>query len=634
MKEAVLVEALPYISKYEGKTFVIKYGGAAMTDQHSKEAFAKDVTLLKKLGINVVIVHGGGKQITDIANKLGIESRFVGGHRYTTPELLEIVVMSLSGSVNKEIVGLINLFGGRAVGLTGVDHTLITSKRFLPDGKDIGLVGEVQTVNTAFLESMMASGAMPVIAPLGVGENGEVHNINADVAAAAIAAELKAEKLFYLTDTDGIMVDGELIPTLTNARAQQLIHNEVISGGMIPKVQSAFNALAKGVKKIHLINGSSKHSLLLEIFTNEGVGTQIIREEKVFGNSNFGSSVNNSGEKKTQEHLLDLKGLSKQDLEDLFALADHLKSNPDVQPLKGKSVAMIFEKPSLRTRVSFEIGIAELGGTSVCLTNEAIGLGSREAVADIAKVLGRYSDAIVARLFKHSTLEQLAANGGVPVVNALTDLSHPCQILADLYTIHQHGKLEPGLKVVFIGDGNNVVNSWLEAAAIYPMHFVLACPKGFEPDKNILQYAIDAGISMIEILDDPRIAADSADVLYSDVWTSMGQEEEAVLRREVFAKYQINRELLRLANLDCLIMHCLPAHRNEEITGEMIDAKQSVIFDQAENRLHIQKAVLATLLNPGPLHEPKASVNSPGIDRLRSAATPPNYEQSEQTVQH
>lgn len=633
MKEAVLVEALPYISKYEGKTFVIKYGGAAMTDQHSKEAFAKDVTLLKKLGINVVIVHGGGKQITDIANKLGLESRFVGGHRYTTPELLEIVVMSLSGSVNKEIVGLINLFGGRAVGLTGVDHTLITSKRFLPDGKDIGLVGEVESVNTAFLESMMASGAMPVIAPLGVGKNGEVHNINADVAAAAIAAELKAEKLFYLTDTDGIMVDGELIPTLTNARAQQLIHNEVISGGMIPKVQSAFNALAKGVKKIHLINGSSKHSLLLEIFTNEGVGTQIIREEKVFGNSGLAALVSGS-EDAPKEHLLDLKGLSKQDLEDLFALADHLKANPDVQPLKGKSVAMIFEKPSLRTRVSFEIGVAELGGTSVCLSNEAIGLGSREAVSDIAKVLGRYSDAIVARLFKHSTLEQLAANGGVPVINALTDLSHPCQILADLYTIHQHGKLEPGLKVAFIGDGNNVVNSWLEAAAIYPMHFVLACPKGFEPDKQILQHAIDAGISMIEIIDDPRIAADSADVLYTDVWTSMGQEEEAVLRREVFAKYQINRELLRLAHLDCLIMHCLPAHRNEEITGDMIDAKQSVIFDQAENRLHIQKAVLATLLAASPLHQTNASVNSQGLGSTTTPASIPNYEQSEQAIQH
>jgi ornithine carbamoyltransferase len=628
MKEAILVEALPYISKYEGKTFVIKYGGAAMTDQHSKEAFAKDVTLLKKLGINVVIVHGGGKQITDIATKLGLETRFVGGHRYTSPELLEIVVMSLSGSVNKEIVGLINLFGGRAVGLTGVDHTLITSKRFLPDGKDIGLVGEVQTVNTAFLESMMAAGSMPVIAPLGVGENGEVHNINADVAAAAIAAELKAEKLFYLTDTDGIMVDGELIPTLTNARAQQLIHNEVITGGMIPKVQSAFNALAKGVKKIHLINGSSKHSLLLEIFTNEGVGTQIIREEKVFGSTNF-SSPTGEGIQKAQEHLLDLKGLTKQDLEDLFALADHLKANPDIQPLKGKSVAMIFEKPSLRTRVSFEIGVAELGGTSVSLTNEAIGLGSREAVSDIAKVLGRYSDAIVARLFKHSTLEQLAANGNVPVINALTDLSHPCQILADLYTIHQHGKLKPGMKVAFIGDGNNVVNSWLEAAAIYPMHFVLACPKGFEPDKAILQYAIDAGISMIEIIEDPRIAADSADVLYSDVWTSMGQEEEAVLRREVFAKYQINRELLRLAHRDAVIMHCLPAHRNEEITGDIIDSKRSVIFDQAENRLHIQKAVLATLLNPGPLHAPIASVNSQGI-----AATNKDHEQSEQAVQH
>jgi ornithine carbamoyltransferase len=626
MKEDILVEALPYISKYEGKTFVIKYGGAAMTDPSSKEAFAKDVTLLKKLGINVVIVHGGGKQITELADKLGLESSFVGGHRYTTPELLDIVVMSLSGSVNKEIVGLINLFGGRAVGLTGVDHTLIKSKRFQPDGKDIGLVGEVESVNTAFIESLMASGAMPVIAPLGVGENGDIHNINADVAAAAIAAELKAEKLFYLTDTNGIMVDGELIPTLTNARAQQLIHSGVITGGMIPKVQSAFNALQKGVKKIHLINGASKHALLLEIFTNEGVGTQIIREEKVFGNS-FAAPSLGVGAATKPSHLLDLKGLTKQDLEDLFALADHLKANPDVQPLKGKSIAMIFEKPSLRTRVSFEIGIAELGGKPVCLTNEAIGLGSREAVSDIAKVLGRYSDAIIARLYKHSTLEELAAHGGVPVVNALTDLSHPCQILADLYTIYQHGKLHPGMKVVFIGDGNNVVNSWLEAAAIYPMHFVLACPNGYEPDPEILKYAIEAGISTIEIMDDPRIAADSADVLYTDVWTSMGQEEESEARRKVFAKYQINRELVRLSAADSLVMHCLPAHRQEEITAEAMDSKHSVIFDQAENRLHIQKAVLATLLGYGSHHAVIAGVNSQGL-----VANPTNNEQIQQAI--
>jgi ornithine carbamoyltransferase len=594
-KEEILTSALPYIQRYEGKTFVIKHGGAAMTDASLKEAFAKDVTLLKKIGINVVIVHGGGNSITSLATKLGAETRFVGGQRYTDETTLDAVVMTLAGSVNKEVVGLINKAGGNAVGLSGIDNNLIIAKKHSPKGYDLGLVGEVESVNTTFLNSLISNGVIPVIAPIGVSESGEVYNINADLAAAGIAQSVGAEKLFFLSDTEGVLVGGELVPTLTNARAQQLIKTGVITGGMIPKVQSAFDALANGVKKVHLVNGETKHSLLLEIFTHEGVGTQIIREEKVFGNPV--KSTKSERALTAKQDLLDLTVMSKQDVEDLMHLADVLKVT-DAKPLAGKHVTLLFQKPSLRTRVSFEVGVAQLGGTSLYLSNEGVGLGEREAVSDVARVLSSYSDCIVARLFEHDLLLGLAKYASVPVVNALTDASHPCQILADMYTIRQHGKLRPGMKVAFIGDGNNVAASWIEMAAVYPMHLSIACPSGYAPDAALLARAQAAGISTIEVVDDPRIAADSADAIYTDVWTSMGQEAESIARKAAFKNFQINSDLLKLAHPNALVMHCLPAHRGEEITADAMDSVNSVVFDQAENRLHIQKAVLVTLLAP------------------------------------
>jgi ornithine carbamoyltransferase len=276
-------------------------------------------------------------------------------------------------------------------------------------------------------------------------------------------------------------------------------------------------------------------------------------------------------------------------------LTDVLKHS-DEKPLAGKHVTLLFQKPSLRTRVSFEVAVSQLGGTSLYLPNDGVGIGERESVADVARVLSSYSNCIVARLFDHEMLLGLAKNSSVPVINALTDRSHPCQILADLYTIRQHGKLVPGLKIAFIGDGNNVAHSWIEMAAIYPMHLAIAAPNGYHPDKDIMDYANSSGISTIEILDHPEIAADSADVIYTDVWTSMGQEAEQAERMKVFKPYQVNKKLLQLAHPNALIMHCLPAHRGEEITTEAMESRNSVVFEQAENRLHVQKAILATLL--------------------------------------
>ena len=278
-KEEVLIEALPYIQKYEGTTFVIKYGGAAMTEEMLKQTFAKDVTILRKIGINIVIVHGGGKDITDVAKRLGIETNFVNGQRYTDNRMVDVVSMVLAGKLNKQIVNLINSNGGNAVGLTGVDNSLLKARRTAPGGVDLGLVGEVHTVNVPFLNLLLNNGMMPVIAPLGAGENNEIYNINADLAAGAIAASLKAEKLVYLSDIEGILFNNKRISTLTKITSKQYIEAGAIFGGMIPKVQSAFDTLDAGVRKVHIIDGRVKHSLLLEIFTDEGIGTQMVHEE-------------------------------------------------------------------------------------------------------------------------------------------------------------------------------------------------------------------------------------------------------------------------------------------------------------------------------------------------------------------
>jgi acetylglutamate kinase len=277
-KEEVLIEALPYIQTYEGKTFVIKYGGAVMTEERLKQTFAKDVTILRKIGINIIIVHGGGKEITATAESLGIATTFVDGQRFTDEKMIEVVLMVLAGQINKEIVNLINTNGGNAIGLCGVDNMLLRARKLVTDGKDLGLVGEITSVNVPFLGLLLQNGMMPVIAPIGVGEGGQLYNINADLAAGAVAATLKAEKLVYLSDTEGILVKEKLVSSMTKNEANRFIAQGDIFGGMIPKVTSAFDTLDAGVNKVHIIDGRIKHSLLLEIFTDEGIGTQMVHE--------------------------------------------------------------------------------------------------------------------------------------------------------------------------------------------------------------------------------------------------------------------------------------------------------------------------------------------------------------------
>ena len=278
----VLIEALPYIRAFQGKTLVIKYGGAAMERADLKEQFAQDVLLLRLVGIRPVIVHGGGPQIGALMKRLGKEPRFVGGMRVTDEETVQIVEMVLVGKINKEIVGLINLHGGRAVGLSGKDASLLRARKRLhrlPDGTsaDIGLVGEVETVNPEPIRLLEENGFIPVIAPVGVGEGGETYNINADLVAGDVAAALFAEKLIHLTDVTGINgEDGRLVSTLTKRDAERLIKAGVIEGGMLPKVESSLRALGGGAQKAHIIDGRVPHAILLEVLTKEGIGTEIV----------------------------------------------------------------------------------------------------------------------------------------------------------------------------------------------------------------------------------------------------------------------------------------------------------------------------------------------------------------------
>lgn len=296
--------------------------------------------------------------------------------------------------------------------------------------------------------------------------------------------------------------------------------------------------------------------------------------------------------------FLSLADLTRDELEEILHLAATLKRDLKAgqRPplLGGKSLVMIFEKPSLRTRVTFEVGMTQLGGHPVYLTPKDIQLGERESVADIARNLERWVDLIMARTFSHGTLLELAHHAAVPVINGLSDLLHPCQVLTDCFTLlEKRGRLD-GLRVAFIGDANNVANSWMNAATRFGIDFVLACPPGYEPNEAIFGSARAAG-AKVEVTHDAAAAAQDADVLYADVWTSMGQENEAERRRHDFAQYQINGQLLRRARRDAVVMHCLPAHRGEEITGEVIDGPQSIVFDQAENRLHTQKGIMVWL---------------------------------------
>ncbi len=301
--------------------------------------------------------------------------------------------------------------------------------------------------------------------------------------------------------------------------------------------------------------------------------------------------------------LLSMADLSRADCETIFGLAKALKKAVKARQthrrLEGRAMAMIFEKPSLRTRVTFEIGIAQLGGTSVYLAPGDIRLGERESVGDIAKNLSRWVDLVVARTFSHETVRALAANASVPVINALSDWEHPCQVLADCFTLIEHRAKLRGLRLAFVGDGNNMVHSWMLAASLLGLEFRLACPRGYEPDPQVVAASRRAPGARVTVTHSVEEAVEGADALYTDVWTSMGQEAEEARRRDAFRDYQVNARTLARAARGALVMHCLPAHRGDEITDDVLDGPSSIVLDQAENRLHVQKAIMVWLAGNG-----------------------------------
>ena len=298
------------------------------------------------------------------------------------------------------------------------------------------------------------------------------------------------------------------------------------------------------------------------------------------------------------KHLLKLQDLSKNEILDLLNLADQLKyevHNGIEHPhLKGKTLGMIFQKSSTRTRVSFETGMYQLGGQALFLSNRDLQIGRGEPVEDTARVLSRYLDGIMIRTFEQKEVEDLAEYGSIPIINGLTDYCHPCQVLADLMTIREYKKSFDGLKLCFVGDGNNMANSLIAGCVTMGIECAIACPKGYEPDAELVKWAEENGT--ITVSDDIDACVKGADILYTDVWASMGQEEEKAEREKVFRNFQINDHVMELANDSAMVLHCLPAHREEEITAKVFEAHADEIFDEAENRLHAQKAVLVKLL--------------------------------------
>ena len=301
-----------------------------------------------------------------------------------------------------------------------------------------------------------------------------------------------------------------------------------------------------------------------------------------------------------KKDFLSLYDLERSDFDAVFEKADKvkkmLKAGVSHTPLSGKTLGMIFDKSSTRTRISFEVGIYQLGGMALFLNNRDTQIGRGEDISDTARVMSRYLDAVVIRTYSQSFVENFARYATIPVINGLTDQQHPCQILSDLFTIVEKKGKYKGLKIAYVGDGNNVANSWIDAAARLPIQLSLACPEKYEPDRDILHRAMKRTKGGITVYRNPADAVMDADVIYTDVWASMGQEAEKEERKKIFRKYQVNEEILARAQEDAIVMHCLPAYRGEEITADVIDGPQSVVIDQAENRLHVQKALMEILI--------------------------------------
>ena len=299
------------------------------------------------------------------------------------------------------------------------------------------------------------------------------------------------------------------------------------------------------------------------------------------------------------KHFLHITDFTADEIWETLNLAKELKvkfrQREDFKPFKNKSLAMIFAKPSARTRVSFETGFEWMGGHALFLGPNDIGIGKREEIKDISRLFSRFNDLMMARLFDHQHILELAEYSEIPVINGLTNYNHPCQIMADIFTIWEHRGYLDDLKITYVGDGNNVVHSWIHLAERFPMKFICACPEGYEPNNEVVQRCNKVGLSSVEVLHDPVAAVKSADVVYADVWASMGQKAEVEEREKEFKQFQVNEELMAATGKHTLFMHCLPAERGREVTDGVMESDASIVFDQAENRLHVQNSIMVKL---------------------------------------
>ena len=412
-------------------------------------------------------------------------------------------------------------------------------------------------------------------------------------------SKIKKEVMKNVTKGDGRDgQDMQLTPRakrvidLSYDEARSLQNNNIGTEHILLGIICEGDGLAANVLKKLGVDLDTTRKYVLELQTGKE------QDENAHVRTSFTSELHNLG--LSGKDVLEIACLSKSEIEGIFQTTEKLKSksvSPEQQRtiLAGKTLAMIFEKQSLRTRVSFETGIFQLGGQGIYLQPSDISLGKRESIADVAHNLERMVDIIMARTFAHETVTELAKHAKIPVINGLSDLEHPCQALADFYTILEHKGQLQGLKLAFIGDGNNVAHSLMLLAAKVGTNFTIGCPKGYEPSADVVKqakaFAKETGAEIV-IEYDPIKAVDGADAVYTDVWASMGQESEQEERAKAFASYQVNSELMKHAKDDAIFMHCLPAHRGMEVTAEVIDGPHSVVFDEAENRLHAQKAVM------------------------------------------
>ena len=584
VKAQTLIDSAPWIRKFQGQILVIKFGGNAMVDEALQQAFAEDIAYLQLVGIKPVVVHGGGPQISAQLAAAGIESKFVDGLRVTTAESIGIIRDTLRDEISVPLAKMIETAGANTMVLNGESEGLFTAS---VTRDDLGLVGVVTSVNSSVISKAIAQDLVPVISTVGPDDSGQLLNVNADLAASSLAVALGAAKLVVLTDVAGLYSDwpnkDSLVSEITLGELEELLPD--LESGMIPKMGACLAAVSEGVPQAHIIDGRIPHSVLLEIFTPSGIGTLVLPQVR---------KINMT------RHFLKDDDISALEQADILQLALKLKKDPySAKPFAGpKTVAVIFDKTSTRTRVSFAVGIADLGGSPLIIDAQGSQLGVKESVADTARVLDRQVAQIVWRTYAQAGLVEMAENSNVPVINALSDEYHPCQLLADLLTVLEHkGKLA-GLKLAYIGDGNNMANSYMLAGALAGMHVAIATPAAYAPDADVVSRATELAKQnggSISVSTSVTAAVSDADVLATDTWVSMGQEAEKAERVKAFAGFSIDSAVLAQAKADAIVLHCLPAYRGYEISAEVLDGPQAVIWDEAENRLHAQKALMVWL---------------------------------------